>query len=331
MKDEVDHLFDRYYRAESVSTLGSGVGMSLVREIVELLNGTIKVDSIKNMGTTVVVRCPISMVSEIAPVTEDSKNPVDLVEAGDSMPIVLLIEDQAEVAAFVSSGLSPSYRMISANNGKQGCELALAKLPDIIITDVMMPGMDGYQVSRYIKSHHLTDHIPIVMLTARADQASRIEGMDAGADGFLTKPFDDRELTLLLSNLLSTRDSILNKKVITKSTATAKKSSPFLKRIDEHVVKLMSEDDLSVPTLCKALHVSRTQLHRKLKGETGMSTTQYLNKLKLSHAAELLTTTDLSIAEIVYQCGFNHPSYFSQVFLKNYNCTPGEYRLRGFR
>ena len=327
--EESERLFERFYQVDPNQSSGSGIGMSLVQEVITLMKGTVNVDSKKDIGTTVTVKIPIEAMDEIETTSDNvGTNEWSSYNHEDTThPIILLIEDNAQVATFVKSGLSDNYNVITVRHGKQGCEIAISSLPDVIITDIMMPGMDGYEVCRQIKAHPLTDHIPIVMLTARADEASRIKGMDAGANAFLTKPFNDRELSLLLQNLISTRDSIIKKQLGQNPSAVLERaSSRFLKRAHSEIIQLLSQDNLSIPMLCKVLHVSRTQLHRKIKGEAGVSTTQYMNKIKLHEAKSLLNTTDLSISEIAYRCSFNHPSYFSQLFLQQYKCTPGEYR-----
>ena len=307
--DELDQLFQRFYRANSSENMGSGIGMALVKEVIDLLSGTITVDSQINEGTSVSISIPLKEMYVELIEEEDEEDDTDLFQ-------ILLVEDNPEIARFVKGGLVEKYNVAVVENGKDGFQEAIKRIPNLIISDIMMPKQDGFELCQQLKSHPLTDHIPVIMLSARSDEQSRIKAMQSGADGYLTKPYNDDELLLQIENILTTRSNLLKKRHIS-SAEVSHESSPFMKDLRLKAEQLLDKSDLSIKTLCETLFISRSQLHRKIKNVTGQSTTELLNEIKLSRALQLLSYKDLTIAEICYESGFTAPSYFSQIFQRS--------------
>ena len=325
-------IFDRFYRVEGSDEEGTGLGLSLVKELTELLDGEIKVASSTDLGTTFRITFPIinpgdpehipigadagvSIIPVISPVAKDY--------------LILLVEDNEGMAQFVKEGLEKDYLIYRCANGEQGYQKAIEIVPNLIISDVMMPKMDGYALCQKIKGHPITDHIPFLLLTARADLQSRLEGMAKGADAYLAKPFNDKELRLVIKNILHTQKQLIDKISTSnesKSTENPAALHPFILSLEEIIGKNLQAAELNVDFLCKATGTSRTQLHRKIKALTGKSTIQLVTEIKLDKAERLLRTTDLNISEIAYACGYTDPAYFAQVFSRQYHCSASEFR-----
>ncbi len=344
-REHLPFVFDQFYQADSSTTRrteGTGIGLALVKELVNRLKGNIAVKSEEKVGTQFHVLIPIRREAEEQhalqeiPVLADSniKNSVpkeDKTEQLDnSLPLVLLVEDNEDVAAYISSCLVGRYRVVQASNGKVGVEKALALVPDLIICDVMMPEMDGYQVCKILKSDQRSSHIPIVMLTAKADAASRLEGLRQGADAYLAKPFQPEELDLRLNNLLYLRGQIQTHFGQFPSTLQSStlylREHDFLSSVKAKIIEHLAEEDFGIPELCLEIGLSRSQLHRKLKAITGKSTSLIIRGVRMDEARKLLLQTGLSISEIAYQVGFNSPNYFSTIFSETFGISPTEMR-----
>jgi signal transduction histidine kinase/ligand-binding sensor domain-containing protein/CheY-like chemotaxis protein/AraC-like DNA-binding protein len=351
--DMLPKVFDRFFQVEDHSTrrgAGTGIGLALAKELVQLMSGKISVDSQPGSGTTFTILLPITQAQEktTSMVPEKSKlDPKSLLAASPKIaqqdkrqaPLVLIVEDNRDVVQYLITCLGAHYRIELAFDGQEGIEKALALTPDLIVSDVMMPRKDGFELCHTLKTDLRTSHIPIVLLTAKADRESKLTGLRQGADAYLAKPFYQEELETQIQNLLQLREK-LQAHFLAKVDPQAKPqesqtAAGSLAQAMEHafiqkVMALIEEDfgkQWEVPVLAEALHLSPSQLHRKLKALTDMHTTQFMRYVRLSRAAQLLITQpEATIAGIAYEVGFNSPSEFSRRFKKRFEMTPKAWR-----
>jgi DNA-binding response OmpR family regulator len=250
---------------------------------------------------------------------------------------LLLIEDNPDVMEYLAACLRDRYVLDFAYDGISGIENALETVPDLIISDVMMPGKNGFEVCDTLKNDERSSHIPLVLLTAKADLESRLAGLRRGADAYLAKPFHPEELTLTLNNMLELRRQ-MQARYLDEATgtlpgseavsSTADPENEFLKKLRTVIEDNLSDANLDVEALCRKIGMSRTNLHNKLSALTGLSTTLYVRKLRLRRAKELLNTTDATVSEIAYETGFNDPKFFSRVYAEEYGKPPSEERKK---
>ncbi|MDO6472332.1 two-component regulator propeller domain-containing protein [Maribacter sp. 1_MG-2023] len=340
---DIAHLFDRFYQGNSTSTKqeGTGIGLSLTKEFVELMNGSITVTSTVSLGSTFVIQIPITNNSIK---TENSKVTVlpsvkasipilkeeSLFEETDSkLPLVLLIEDNLDVAHYLETCLKSDYHTIHASDGNMGINMAFEKIPDIIISDVMMPIKDGYEVCATLKTDERTDHIPIILLTAKVTTKDRLTGLSHGADAYLVKPFIKEELFTRLNQLILIRKKLIGKleKNGFASLIKNKIENPqtkFLKLIIKVIHENLDNTDFGLSQLAKEMHLSESQIYRKLKAITDKSTAVFIRSIRLQKAKELIETTNKTISEIAYEVGFNDPSWFSRAFKDEFGFSPSD-------
>jgi DNA-binding response OmpR family regulator/nitrogen-specific signal transduction histidine kinase len=352
------HLFDRFYQAshpEAASMrAGTGIGLALVKELTELHGGSVSVESQPGAGTAFSIRLPRQpRLVALAPAPEPAldRTPVPVTNVALAAPadeirheapapdaaVVLVIEDNAEVRQFILNALRPaSYHLLEAAAGEVGVTLARDQVPDLIISDVMMPGMDGYEVCRQLKTDAATSHIPIVLLTAKSTPEDKLTGLEIGADSYLTKPFNPRELRAQVRNLLDLRQrlqalyaGIEALTPIPDAHAAAVAGLPsldqsFLNRMREAVEQHLDDGEFSVETLSEELGMSRTQVHRKLKALTGQSASEFIRGTRLHRAHALLQAQVATVSEVAYQVGFNSPAHFSTSFSKQFGYAPSE-------
>lgn len=354
-KENIDLLFDRF-RSFSHSTLqsGSGIGLSLVYELVQLHKGKINVQSEMGVGSifSITLNLDKNNYSEneiIAIGKEDYmltakythehflEEGIDAVpfkilpeHYTENKPVLLIAEDNPDVRYLITNICNEHFQIISAENGKVAYEIATEKIPDILITDVMMPEMDGTELCASLRKHELTCHIPIVMLTARGDQKDKIEGFKTGADDYLVKPFDADELLVRLNNLLEQRIVLREyyKKVLTAFTPLDEPAEAmdavFIGNLKEAIELNMHSESYSVSDLASDLNLSRSQLHRKVKGLLGYAPNEVIRNMRLEKARMLIGKKVGSISEIAYQCGFSSPAYFSKCYKDYFGHTAGE-------
>lgn len=347
---DLPNIFDRFYQASrnpENAAGGSGIGLSLTRELVRAMGGDITVRSELGKGAEFTVTLPITKRAPITPdllpmrteagVPEAIRLPQTLSDdAGspEALPVLLIVEDNADVADFLQLSLRNHYQLSTAANGREGLEMALEMVPDLILSDVMMPEMDGLELCDRLKNDERTSHIPVVLLTAKADVESRVAGLRRGADAYLAKPFYQEELNLILSNLLALRlrwqqrfsSSGMGGGTPDLSPEDLAPEHTFLKKIREQMEQHWSDIDFDGPQLARALLLSEVQLYRKLKALTGKSTAIYMRSLRLHKALELLRSSRLSISEIAYDVGFRDPNYFSRTFSQEFGMPPSEAR-----
>lgn len=346
--EKLPHIFDRFYQIDDSATRrgeGSGIGLALVKELVHLFDGQIEVKSEEGKGTSFMLFLPIHQQADKKEQLDISKLPTAAFTAGnfdavptnapptvdEEKPQVLIIEDNADVAEYIFSCLQQNYSLQTARNGQEGLEKALEHIPDVILCDVMMPEMDGFEVCRRLKADRRSSHIPIVLLTAKATQEDKITGLIQGADAYLTKPFDKEELLVRLRNLsiqsLRLRERINEpEKEQQQLTEQQQREADFIQEVNQVIESNMSHELFDTNFLCRAVMMSRTQLYRKLKALTGQSTAQYIRMARLQKAKHLLETTDLPAGEIAEQVGYKDFSHFSRSFAKAFNSTPSKTR-----
>ena len=331
-------VFDPYFQTKNNQfglSEGTGIGLALTRNLIEQLSGTIRVESTENLGTTFTVTLPVTHQSapKKAPVEPPEVKPDGLAAPTLSeadLPTVLLLEDDPDVAHYLTVCLQEDYCVLHVADGLQGLQRAFATLPDMIISDIRMPGLDGLEVCRRLKDDVRTNHIPVILLTARADASARLRGLSQGADAYLTKPFSRDELIIRLRRLQALRATLQRKYsrgLISASPVPSETTHPaheFVQKIEAIMLTHLHDETFSVHDLAREVHLSRSQLHRKVKSLTGMATTHYIRFVRLERAKELLLTQTLSVSEVAYRVGFKTPVYFSQVFKKAYGCSPSE-------
>lgn len=350
--DQLPLVFDRFYQTDNSSTrkaAGSGIGLALTKELVELLKGDIQVTSTPGQGSTFKINLPIKNTApQPAAAPKNGKEqlpnglPVPVTPnetAGGTppdsdLPLLLLIEDNSDVAAYIGSLLEKDYLIHLAENGQAGIDQAIALVPDIIISDVMMPEKNGYEVCATLKQDERTSHIPIILLTARATQEDRLEGLQFGADAYLTKPFNKQELQIRLEKLIEIRKKLQQhfSTYTSRPVDTGAQEVPddpetlFLEKLTKVVQANLENPDFGVPQLAVAVLMSQMQVYRKLKALTGQTGSQFIRSLRLQRGRELLQTTDLTISEIAYDVGYSDPNYFSRTFHQEFKKPPSDFR-----
>jgi signal transduction histidine kinase/DNA-binding response OmpR family regulator/ligand-binding sensor domain-containing protein len=363
-ESQLQHIFERFYQLDNSHTRkteGTGIGLALTKELVKLMEGEIFVKSpptgaVRGTEFTVILPFKKSLPSEDA-LSEEAAT-VTMQQAVNSgtaksisnvnekqsaaKPLILLVEDNADVVAYTASCL-PDYRLAVGKDGREGLEIAAEMVPDLIITDVMMPFVDGFELCRQLRNNEHTSHIPIIMLTAKADMESKMEGLQQGADVYLQKPFNREELLIRIKKLLELRLKLqqyyLNKAGLTNDKAPEEPSiteeapaehkleDEFVKKVREAIEANLADADFTIDQLCKLVFMSHSQLHRKLDALTGCSPNKFIRIIRLNKAKEMLKDTANSIATTAYECGYNDPAYFSRVFKQEYGKTPQEWRV----
>lgn len=326
-------IFNRFTRGTNVTNKGipgTGIGLMLSKKIVELHGGQILLESQENVGSKFSVILPIGTehydpedIVYPEPVQEQKATVNTLINKNK---LILLVEDNTELREAIKNELEKNYTIIEAANGKEGLLLALSKNPDLVITDVMMPEMDGKELCNLLKTNFKTSHIPVIMLTALAAVTDKIEGLETGADAYVEKPFNVEILKVTINNLIKSRENvrrILEDKEV-KKQLTPEES--FLSDVIEVIKNNLTENDFSIDNLAENMGLSRSNLFRKLKGSIQISPSDLIIKIKLSHAEELMRSkSQIRISDIAYQSGFQDPKYFSTLFKKHYGKTPTEF------
>ncbi len=354
-KENLPQIFDRFYQGEGSSTrgeVGTGIGLALTKELVEMMGGRIAVESKLGAGTDFLILLPVICGTETPKLDVDGRRMSP--EIGEQLavseslvpslgistfnksaetPSLLIIEDNRDVVTYIESLLKKDYNIEIARDGQEGIDKALEMIPDIIISDVMMPEKNGYEVCQALKNDERSSHIPIILLTAKAATEDRIEGLKEGADAYLTKPFNKEELFIRLENLVELRKALQERyasnNYLLKQPGLKSESSLddiFLQKLIKVVQERLDDPDLAVVHLCRAANLSNTQVNRKLKALTGKTPSQFIRSIRLQKALELLQTTDLNISEIAYDVGFNDPNYFSRSFSEEFGHPPNAIR-----
>lgn len=359
-KDKLEKIFDRFYQVDSSYTReyeGTGIGLALTKELAELHGGKIEVSSEEGLRTLFRVEIPFVEAMEdpevkdfrkvkpenSSPNTYKSNNkPVNtpVTTINDQSPVLLVVDDSEDVCSYVTSIFEKDYRIFQARNGEEGLNIAIENIPDIIISDLMMPKIDGIQLCKKVKTDERTSHIPVILLTAKTAINSKLEGLETGADDYLSKPFNTDELQARVKNLVEQRRMLRERfsKELAQSKEPADSGSPsvpnlpsntldnsFLQTVIKIIESNLSDSDLGIERLEEEIAMSRVQLYRKIKAVTNQTPGELIRNYRLKTASVLLSKNDLTVSEIAFKVGFNNLSYFTKCFKEVFGCTPSEY------
>ena len=362
-QDEADKIFERFFQAKGAAS-GTGIGLALVKSFVELHHGEARVESELGKGSDFIVVIPREQEGDSQVIHNDvdivdnsvnasastGKNVVDesvlqyiddgdrsrgkvqqLVSENTNLPTVLVIDDNTDIRQYERTLLQDEYIVLEAADGKEGLAVALKEVPDLVICDVMMPVMDGLELTEQLKTNTATSHIPVIMLTAKTLEEHRVEGYEHGADSYITKPFHSKVLLARIENLLRQRQLLKN---LYQGTKEAEKEiseahledrdKQFLKQLQAIIQQNLSDSEFGVEDMGQQIGLSRVQLYRKVKAMTGSSVVDLLRKARLAKARRLLETRSMSVSEVAYEVGFSAPSYFTKCFKEEYGMLPGD-------
>lgn len=348
--EDIDTVFNRFYQStnhQDGQYDGSGIGLALTKELVELHKGSINASSKEGQGTEITVMLPLgkshfseeelakasekksSELSDVLDITNEQIEYVPTNTPEDSSPILLLIEDNADVMQYVKEILGNTYQILEAKDGEMGIEVAKEHIPDLIISDVMMPKKNGYEVCEALKQDERTSHVPIILLTAKASLDDKMQGLQTKADAYLTKPFVPKELLVRVQNLIDSRKQLREKykrELILKPSEVSVNSidENFLLKVMKVVDENLDDENFNMDKLGQGVGMSRSQIHRKLHALTNQSATQFIRSYRLDRAMDLIKKNAGSVSEIAYSVGFSDPSYFSKCFQQQFNKTPTE-------
>lgn len=342
--DMADKIFERFFQVNNhvdILNQGSGIGLSIAQEFIKLHGGTIKVESEEGVGSAFIISLPflpltfqqaaskIMLTKESEPIESFAKNEPPKME----MPVVLIVDDDDDLRAYLVESLKTKYKIIEASDGKQGWQKALANHPQVIISDVNMPGIDGIEMVRKIKNDNRTKHIPIIMLTVLSEETDQLKGLESGASDYLTKPFSFHLLSIKIENLLSLNNLLKNTyskqiQLETPDIEVVSEDEKFLLKFTRYVEDHIEDPNLSIEELSKAMFVSRGTLYVKVLSFTGETPVEYVRSLKLNKALSLLQKNDLKISQIAYSVGFSNPNYFARAFKAKFSVSPTEYVMR---
>ena len=362
-QDEADKIFERFFQAKGAAS-GTGIGLALVKSFVELHHGEARVESEPGKGSDFIVVIPREQEGDSQVIHNDvdivdnsvnasastGKNVVDesvlqyiddgdrsrgkvqqLVSENTNRPTVLVIDDNTDIRQYERTLLQDEYIVLEAADGKEGLAVALKEVPDLVICDVMMPVMDGLELTERLKTNTATSHIPVIMLTAKNLEEHRAEGYEHGADSYITKPFHSKVLLARIENLLRQRQLLKHLYQGTKETEKEISESlledrdkQFLKQLQAIIQKNLSDSEFGVEDMGQQIGLSRVQLYRKVKAMTGSSVVDLLRKARLAKARRLLETRSMSVSEVAYEVGFSAPSYFTKCFKEEYGMLPGD-------
>ncbi len=347
--DQQTKIFERFHQVnEAHKEVGTGIGLSLVKELVSLMEGTLTLKSELGKGSEFVIVLPVEIVRALsegevtvramdAPeialqekfLVKESEN-----ETGDDVKArLLVVEDNDDLRSFIISSLGGEFHFIEARDGREGMEKAFEEVPDLIISDVMMPEMDGITMTKKIKKDTRTSHIPLILLTAKTSEESKLSGLETGADDYLTKPFNRNELLLKVRNRIALQVKLREKirlELLKDSPKVEVQSADekFLIKVKEAILKRMDDEQLGVESLAEEIGLSRSQLLRKITALTGVSVNELIRTFRLQKAAHLLEQKWGPVAQVAYEVGFSNLSYFSKVFKEQYGVLPSEYKVK---
>ena len=349
--EDLPHVFEPFFQSGSCSGAGTGIGLALTKQMAEAMGGSIEVSSREGEGTSFVLTVPLkhgekgfekwipdtvlnSTFNEASVVAEGAGvvNNDDVISK--DMDIALVVEDNEDIARYIGNIIKDSYSVVYARNGREGILKAEEYVPDVIITDIMMPEYDGLEMIRDIRNSELLNHIPVIIVTAKSDDAHKLQGLDSGADAYLVKPFSPDELKLRICKLVGYRNMLRQKysqiliggKEISKEPDAPEQEKNFLVKLNGIISSNISLSNLNSEMLAEKMFLSKSQLNRKVKSMTGMNTATYINQSRLAQAQIFLRDPEKSIGDIVLMCGFESSSYFTKLFKEKFGMTPSQYR-----
>jgi signal transduction histidine kinase/ligand-binding sensor domain-containing protein/DNA-binding response OmpR family regulator len=333
-------IFERFFQNDLPNTIinqGSGIGLAITKEFIRIHGGTIRVESEVGQGSCFIVMLSLKMAGStvhevvnepVQPVLSDVR--IQTEHASTGKPLILIVEDNEDFRFYLKDNLKHSYSVIDASTGEEGWAKAIEQRPHLIVTDIMMPGLNGLDFCKMVKSDERVAHTPVILLTARSEDEQRLEGFEAGADDYIGKPFNFQVLESRIKNLISSRES-LNALFAPKNGIKASEipitslDQLFLKEMVQVIEKHISNAEFSVTDLARELGVSRSQFFKRVHTLTGKSPLEVIRLIRLQHAAQLLEKSQLSVSEIAYQVGFNNPKYFTRYFKEEYHTLPSAY------
>jgi len=349
-EEELAQVFNRFYQGKQyyADEQGTGIGLALTKELVELHSGKIWAES-KQGGACFILQLPLvaaadneevvarsavkpddeNIATTISPVSSGENNGNDKFQENANRPAILIVEDSEDLRNYIKNHLAVNYEIIETENGQKGLEKAIATIPDLVITDWMMPEMDGITLCHQLKTDERTSHIPIILLTALASDEAKFRGLETGADDYLTKPFDNRELQIRIRNLIESRKQLRERysrelHLGPKKVQVTSMDEKFLEKVMLAVETYMGDPDFSMEKFGQEVSLSRMQLHRKLKALTGESPGDFLRTMRLQRARRLLESKAGNVSEIAYEVGFNNLSYFSKCYREQFGIAPNE-------
>jgi DNA-binding response OmpR family regulator len=376
-RDQLAHIFDRFYQADNTyehHRKGTGIGLAIAKELVEIHHGSIDVHSSEGQGAEFTIRLPLGKAhlqpdeiiemaaahtlrkpqaeipelfdeeEEVAEAGESAAAPgeegkdgaadeeIDLLKQGRE--IILVVEDSADVRDYVRGALETEYQVIEAADGREGIQKAQEIIPDLVISDIMMPGIDGYELCRQLKNDVATSHIPIILLTARASDENIIQGLETGADDYITKPFNTRILMARIKNLIDLRTNMqktVNREMTLQpvNIAVSHIDKKFIKKLQQVIDENISDTDFNIERLCKKMELSQPTLYRKIQALSGESPTEFIRSYRLKRGAELLKNNFGSVLEVALEVGFSSANYFTKCFKKKYHRLPSTFMETG--
>ena len=348
--DALPQVFERFFQASDRSQYeGTGIGLAIVKELTELHQGKVIAESIPNQHTTFTLKLPLgkdhiqseeivsatpteeNLVTEDSAVDEEITEPTTVIASNEKQPLLLIVEDNHDLRAFIRSQLEENYEVLEAADGEAGWDLAEEHLPDLIISDVMMPRLNGFDLCERLKTNEKTNHIPIILLPAKASRQDKLTGLVTGADDYLVKPFDAQELQTRITNLIHLRQQLREKfssEALLKPSRVEVPSQQqvFLEKLHDLLEEHLDEEQFGVEALSEALGMSRTQTHRKIKAITNKAPSVLIRSYRLQRAVELIKQDVGNFSEIAYRTGFSSLSYFSRCFQDEYGYSPSEYK-----
>lgn len=353
LKDiDVSKLFTRFYQGEN-SRPGSGIGLSYSKILAEQQGGSVgALNNVESAGSTFWFELPLNikpgkLILQPQPYLNELLASAENIESVPDEPTfrsetkdytILVVDDNMELVDYLTDAMRPYFKDVrTAYNGEEALEMCRQWHPDVIISDIQMPKMNGYELCKRVKEELDISHTPVILLTARNDEASRIFGYKNGADTYLTKPFEISTLYTAIYNQLKNRERIKKKYISSKTAPTPEESTfsaadeKFLNTMNQIITENIDEPNMGVPFLCDKLGMSRASLYNKLKALTGMGANDYINKLRIDNAINLLLNSSLTVNEIADRVGFSTPRYFSAVFKKNMGCSPTQYKEEQFK
>jgi len=330
-KEDLPKIFERFYQRNETNS-GVGIGLALVKELVDLYQGTIRT-SLENGELSFIVNLPLTVTIENAVVIQSKLATLTIENSIDNeteLPILLIADDNAEIRSVLREIFKTDYRILEAKDGEEALQVALKEIPDCIISDVMMPKMDGFEFTKQTKNNELTSFIPVILLTAKTSDEAHLEGLKSTADAYLTKPFNNEIVKSTVNQLIAERKKLhlrYSQELILKPVDIVVNSvdEKFIEKLQHILKKELSNSEFSMEDFATSTGMSRMQLHRKLKSLLGVSATEFLRNERLKLAAELLKKGNGNISEIAYAVGFNDVSYFSKCFKEMFSATPSDY------
>jgi YesN/AraC family two-component response regulator len=319
---------------------GTGIGLSLVKDLTELLGGKVEVKSVVGQGSEFSVTIPVHIIKTLG-ISDVSITPEvsyvigetidhDADNGNDARPKILIVEDHEGLRKFIAQTLKDNYEYFEAEDGQKGLDLAMEVGPDLIISDIMMPNMDGVSMLQKIKKDVRTSHIPVILLTAKTVEESKIEALESGADDYLTKPFDQHELIIKVRNTIASRMKLREKIRLDLFREAPKveaisQDERFLARLKNAIQDHLGDEQLSVDLLAKEIGISRAHFYRKVTALSGQSVNNLIRDFRLQKAKQLLDQHWGSVSQVAYEVGFSNPSYFTKCFKERYGKLPSEY------